>query len=141
MSKQNPLPGAKPTHEESLYLKTAYEQPVESLGRLEDTARFLVTVATSASAVFLAALKLSSGDGEILDAWWFVPFALWAASVACLVIVLVPRNYAHGQNEPHDIRKTVLRIQRFKYRWLVVGAASFVAGIIVAAVLTICPIG
>lgn len=124
------------TDEEAFYLKMAYEEPVESLGRLEETARFLMTVAASTSGLFVAALKLSLQQGERLDPWWFAPFALWAAAVACLVVVLVPRTYTHGRNEPADIRSTIVRIRQFKYRWLVAGAAAFVAGVIAAAGLS-----
>ncbi|MAG93531.1 MAG: hypothetical protein CMJ48_07260 [Planctomycetaceae bacterium] len=139
MSKKDPLQGAAPTPEETFYLKTSYEEPVASLARLEQTARFLITVATSTSGVFVAALKLSLGKDETLAATWFGPFGLWAISVACLLVVLVPRHYSHGRNEPADIKRMVLEVQRFKYRWLVGGAAAFLAGILLAAGLTVFP--
>ena len=132
MSK-NALEGTPPTDEEAFYLKTAYEEPVKSLGRLEETARFLMTVAASTSGLFLAAFKLSLGSKTVSGPAWFLPFICWAIGILLLILVLFPQKYKTGRNEPASWKEAFLRARKQKFRFLLAGTLFFIAGIVSAA--------
>ena len=130
------LKGRPPTAEEQFYLEAAYKDPVESIGRIEDTAKFLVGAVSATSGIFAAALKITAAAPADAKPLWFLQFLLWAASVMLLLLVLFPRSYATAQNEPAAWKNAFLRARTVKYRWLVAGASCFVLGLVLAAILS-----
>lgn len=120
--------------EDRYYYERSYKEPVESIDRLEDAAKFLVGATATTSGLFLAAVKLSRGDQTATEIVWFIPFVLWAMSIVVLVCVLLPQEYKTGQREPDSWRKAFLEARRRKFRRLMVGALFFVMGIISAVI-------
>ena len=128
------VPSRKPTEEEEYYLKFAYEEPVESLKRLEEVAKFFIGATGTVSGLFLAALKVG-GDKTIESFWGYAPFACWSLSLLCLVFVLSPQSYAAGKNEPASWKRAVLQARSWKFNSLVIGTIFFIFGIFSGAVI------
>jgi hypothetical protein len=126
------IPSRRLTDEERYFFEYAYKEPVESIPRIEEVAKFLVGATATTSGLFLAAFKLSQGDKTVAGLAWFVPFICWAISILALILVLFPHKYRTGSHEPAAWQQAFLQARRWKYRWLVVGALLFVAGIITA---------
>ncbi|MBI2877011.1 MAG: hypothetical protein HYY20_09035 [Candidatus Tectomicrobia bacterium] len=84
------------TDEERYFFEHSYKEPVESIARIEETAKFLVGATATTSGLFLAAFKLSLGSQTVSSPAWFVPFLCWAISILGLVLVLFPQEYRTG---------------------------------------------
>ena len=127
------LPSRPITPEESYYLEFATKEPVDSLARLDEVAKFLIGASATTSGLFVAAFKLVLGEKTTVPGpAGFAPFLLWAASILALLRVLVPHWYPTGKNEPASWKAAVLQVRMRKYRWLQVGAWLFVLGIMAA---------
>ena len=120
------------TDEERYFFEHSYKEPVESITRIEEAAKFLVGATATTSGLFLAAFKLSLGDKTVSDPAWFVPFICWAISILAFILVLFPETYRTGSGEPASWKKAFLQARKRKFRWLFVGTAFFVAGILSA---------
>jgi hypothetical protein len=131
------LPSRPLREDEQYFYEQSYKEPVESLKRLEEAAKFLVGAAATTSGLFLAAYKLSLGDKTVSSLAWFIPFICWALSIIALVLVLLPQNYKSGKDVPADIRQAFLKARTWKYAWLVCGAVLFIVGLISAIYLII----
>ena len=134
------LPSREPTAEETFYYETAYKEPVESVKRIEDTAKFLAGAVATTSGLFVAAVKLSAGQPSAAGLLWQLPLALWWASLLALLLVLMPAKYKAGANEPAAWKQAFLKVRQHKYRWLVAGAVLFILGL-GAAVLPLVSFG
>ena len=127
------LPSRPITPEESYYLEFATKEPVDSLARLDEVAKFLIGASATTSGLFVAAFKLVLGEKTTVPGpAGFAPFLLWAASILALLCVLVPHWYPTGKNEPASWKAAVLQVRMRKYRWLQVGAWLFILGIMAA---------
>jgi hypothetical protein len=127
------LASRKLTDEERYFLEFAAKEPVDSLARLDDVAKFLIGASATTSGLFLAAFKLVLGEKTTVPGpAGFVPFVLWAASILALLRVLLPHRYPTGRNEPASWKAAVLKARIRKYRWLQVGAWLFIFGILAA---------
>jgi hypothetical protein len=127
------VPARPLTPEDSYYLEFATKEPVDSLARLDDIAKFLIGASATTSGLFVSAFKLVLGDKtSVPGPAGFVPFLLWAASILALLRVVVPRQYPTGRNKPASWRAAVLQARQWKYRWLQVGAWLFILGIMAA---------
>jgi hypothetical protein len=127
------LPSRRVTDEERYFLDFATKEPVDSLARLDEVAKFLIGASATTSGLFLAAFKLVLGEkATVPGPAGFVPFLLWAASILALLRVLVPHQYSTGRNEPASWKAAVLQVRTRKYRWLQVGAWLFILGILAA---------
>jgi hypothetical protein len=127
------LPARLPTPEDTYYLEFAIKEPVESLARLDDIAKFLIGASATTSGLFVATYKLALGEKAIVAGpAGFAPFLLWAASILVLLRVVVPQQYATGRNEPASWRVAVLQARTRKYRWLQAGTWLFILGIMAA---------
>lgn len=120
------------TDEERYYVEQFYKEPIESLKRIEETAKFLIGTSSATSGLYLAAFKMSFGDRIASGGIWFVPFLLWAFSIMALILVLLPQKYDTGKNEPASYKSAFLKAQAVKYRQLVWGAGFFIFGILTA---------
>ncbi len=118
--------------EERYFYEQAYKEPVESMARIEEVAKFLVGAVATTSGLFAAAFKLVRGTQTVTGITWLVPFAFWALSIITLILVLLPQKYAVGKNTPADWRARFLQARDRKFRRLVIGALFFIAGIIAA---------
>jgi hypothetical protein len=127
------LPSRPMTPEESYYLEFATKEPVDSLARLDDIAKFLIGASATTSGLFVAAFKLVLGEKTTVPGLaGFAPFLLWAASILALLRVVVPHRYLTGRNEPASWQAAVHQARTRKYRWLQVGAWLFILGIMAA---------
>ena len=127
------LPSRPITPEESYYLEFATKEPVDSLARLDEVAKFLIGASATTSGLFVAAFKLVLGEKTTVPGpAGFAPFLLWAASILALLCVLVPHWYPTGKNEPASWKAAVLQVRMRKYRWLQIGAWLFILGIMAA---------
>jgi hypothetical protein len=132
------LNSRKLTAEEEFFYKTAFKEPVKSIDRLEETAKFLAAAVSASAGVFLSALRVGPepygmpmpGISALLAAATIV---FWGISLITLLMVLLPRPYAVGRNHPDDWKETFITIRRVKYRWLMLGAGAFIIGLVVAA--------
>ncbi len=117
------LPARKPTREDEYYLALAYQEPVESIARLEEAGKFLLTTVTPTAGLFVAVFTLYLGEGNTAAAaWrWQLPFALWGLSMLCYLLVLLPRPYRAGRNEPAAWKAVFVRARLHKYLFLVLG--------------------
>ncbi len=126
------------TDEERYYHEQSYKAPVESLSRMEDTAKFFIGATATTSGLFASALKVASdfkltlNNPYVAGLAWFLPFGLWAMSIIAFVCVLLPHNYATGRNEPSSWRAAFEEAGRRKFRRLTIGAALFILGILSA---------
>jgi hypothetical protein len=127
------LPSRPLTPEERYYLEFATKEPVDSLARLDDIAKFLLGASATTSGLFVAAFKLVLGEKiTVPGPAGFIPFLLWAASMLALLRVVVPQRYPTGRNEPASWHAAVLQVRIRKYRWLQIGAWLFILGIMAA---------
>jgi hypothetical protein len=127
------LASRKVIDEERYFLDFATKEPVDSLARLDDVAKFLIGASATTSGLFLAAFKLVLGEkATVPGPAGFAPFLLWAASILALLRVLLPHRYPTGRNEPASWKAAVLKARIRKYRWLQVGAWLFIFGILAA---------
>jgi hypothetical protein len=122
--------------EERYYAEQYYKEPVESLKRVEETAKYLIGTSSATSGLYLAAFKLSFGDVKVHPVW-LIPFLCWAAAILLLIVVLLPRKYETGKNEPASFKAAFQEAHVYKFRRLMFGAACFILGILSAAMLFI----
>ncbi|MGE3542067.1 MAG: hypothetical protein AB7N91_32205 [Candidatus Tectimicrobiota bacterium] len=127
------LPARPLTPEEVYYQEFATKEPVDSLARLDDIAKFLIGASATTSGLFVAVYKLTLGKKETVPGpAGFAPFLLWAASILALLCVVAPQQYVTGKNTPASWRHAVLQARARKYRWLWIGAWLFILGIVTA---------
>ncbi len=110
------LDSRKLTAEEQFYLETAYKEPVESIKRIEETARFLVGAVATTSGLLVAALKVSVGTEPLGGSFWWMPFVLWCISIILLVFVLLPPQVPGPQERAASVegrlsQRTPLQVQ------------------------------
>jgi hypothetical protein len=71
------LPSRSITPEESYYLEFATKEPVDSLARLDEVAKFLIGASATTSGLFVAAFKLVLGEKTTVPGpAGFAPFVL-----------------------------------------------------------------
>ncbi|CAN2042442.1 MFS transporter [Candidatus Magnetomoraceae bacterium gMMP-15] len=122
----------KLTEEERYFYEQSYKEPVESIARIEEAAKFLVGATATTSGLFLAAFKISYGNQTAAGILWRLPFICWAISIITLVCVLLPQKYKVGKREPASWKKAFLKARKRKFIWLFAGACFFILGIILA---------
>jgi hypothetical protein len=126
------LPARMLGEEEQYYFAQAYKEPVESIARIEEVAKFLVGATATTSGLFLAAVKISHGTQPIPGWVWLLPFLCWAGGICALIGVLFPYPYATGANQPATWKAAFQRVRWVKYGLLTVGTLFFIAGILTA---------
>ena len=52
-----------------------------------------------------------------------------------IILVMLPRTYPTGKDEPASVKRAFLKARRFKYRLLLWGTLSFIAGLLAAVFL------
>ncbi len=122
----------KLTEEDRYFYEQSYKQPVESITRIEDMAKFLTGATATTSGLFMSALKISVGTKTVTGIAWFMPFICWAISIVALVLVLFPQKYETGKDEPMSWKEAFLKAREQKYIRLFAGTLFFVFGIISA---------
>ncbi len=129
--------GRVPTAEELYWLEREYKNPVESIGRIEETAKFLVTVVTGVSGLFAAAWKLAEGEKAQGEGLWWLPFVLWVFSMISLVIVFFPGFYSVKKQVPESVKAAYRAVLWWKFWWLAAGLIFFLLGVL----STVLPMG
>ena len=122
------------TEEERYYAEQYYKEPIESLKRIEETAKYLIGTSSATSGLYLAAFKLSFGDAKF-QIVWLIPFICWASAIIFLILTLLPQKYDTGKNEPASYKKAFQEAHHYKFRRLMIGAVCFILGILTAAML------
>jgi hypothetical protein len=133
-NKSGTITGKALTDEQQYFRETAYKEPVESIGRIEDMAKFLAGAVATVSGLFLAAFRLALAGKPAEGLVWYMPVVLWGLSILMLVLVLFPRRYVTGKNEPAAWKAVFVKARWYKYTWLAAGTLLFVAGLIAAVV-------
>lgn len=128
------LSSRPPDVEEEYFYEQSYKEPVESIGRIEEVAKFLVGATATTSGLFLAAFKLVLGNSPAQGIVWFLPFVSWSMSIVALVLVLFPQRYRAGRSQPAAWKEAFLKARRYKYACLSLGALCFVLGLLLALV-------
>ncbi len=120
------------TDEQRYYVEQFYKEPVESLGRIEETAKFLIGTSSATSGLYLAAFKMAFGEAKdhIVG---LIPFICWSLAIILLILTLLPRKYETGKNEPASYKKAFQDAHHYKFQRLMFGAVCFILGIITAA--------
>ena len=119
----------KPTDEEQFYIEYAYKEPVDSIARIEEAAKFLVGATATASGLLAAAVKIAQGSKPLAGGLWWLPFLCWAASIVAFILVLLPQPYPVGRNEPAAWKAALQTARWRKYAILITGATFFIAGL------------
>ncbi|MEA3273891.1 MAG: hypothetical protein U9Q81_01030 [Pseudomonadota bacterium] len=122
------------TDEEKYYYEQAYKEPVQSIARIEEVAKFLVGATATTSGLFVAAYTLAVGKDTVEGLIWFLPFIAWSLGILCQLLVLFPERYRVGRNQPASWRAAFLRARAYKYGFLLAGGTFFVAGLLLASV-------
>ncbi|RIK52468.1 hypothetical protein DCC62_32930 [candidate division KSB1 bacterium] len=125
----------RPANEDDLfYLKLARDEFAASLGRLEETAKYLVGAVGAVAGLVLAGLQIKIAVKPDLPSSSFaVPFLLWGFSALCAILVFFPLPYRHYQNSPAAIRRAFERARKVKWALLLVSVLAFAAGLYFAA--------
>lgn len=133
-SDKGAIPGRQLTAEEQYFYELSYKEPVESIARIEEMAKFLAGAVTGVSGLFLAAFRLALAGQPAEGMIWYAPVVLWGASLAALMLVLLPGWYATGKNEPAAWQAACKRARWYKYVSLCAGAVLFIAGLVAATI-------
>ena len=129
-SQDQQLTGRRLTKEQEYFYEQSYKDPVESVARIEEVAKFLIGATATTSGLFLAAYQLALAQTSAPDSVWILPFIAWAIALAALVAVLFPWPYRVGHNEPASWRSAFARARNVKFSLLCVGAFLFVVGML-----------
>ncbi len=128
------LPSRRLTREEEMYRDVALQEPMKSLDRLEEVAKFLIGATATASGLLIAALKIAQGTEDpstgIRD---LLPFLLWSLSLVSCLLVVAPRAYQTGRHQPSSWKAAVVAARQWKFHWLTCGMIFFILGILSAA--------
>lgn len=133
----NPIPevqGRPATEDDLFYLKLARDEFAASLGRLEETAKYLVGAIGAVAGLVLAGMQVKVAVKPDLPSSSFaVPFLLWGFSALCAILVFFPMPYQHYQNSPTAIRRAFERARLAKWGLLLVAVLTFAMGLYFAA--------
>jgi hypothetical protein len=128
------LESRRPSEEELFYLKLARDEFAASLGRIEETAKYLVGAIGAVAGLVLSALQIKIAVNPNLPAsplTW--PFLLWGLSGLFAILVFFPLPYRPYRNAPQDIRSSFAKARWVKWSLLLLSVLAFGAGLIVAA--------
>jgi hypothetical protein len=128
------LESRRANEEELFYLKLARDEFAASLGRIEETAKYLVGAIGAVAGLVLAGLqvKLAVNTGANVTALTW-PFLLWGLSGLFAILVFFPLPYRPYRNAPQDIRSIFVKARSVKWSLLLLSVVAFGAGLIVAA--------
>ncbi|MGH7490973.1 MAG: hypothetical protein ACREOO_01120 [bacterium] len=120
--------------EELFYLKLAREEFAASLGRIEDTARYLIGAIGAVAGLVLAGWQVKLAvKPELAGSLLTQPFLLWGASAFFAILVFFPLPYRHTQRSAQAIRRKFEIARRVKWTLLLLAALAFGTGLLLAA--------
>ncbi len=128
------LESRRANEEELFYLKLARDEFAASLGRIEETAKYLIGAIGAVAGLVLAGLQVKLAMNPQLPAnplTW--PFVLWGSSGLFAILVFFPLPYRPYRNAPQEIRRSFAKARWVKWSLLLLSVLTFGAGIIVAA--------
>jgi hypothetical protein len=128
------LESRRANEEELFYLKLAREEFAASLGRIEETAKYLIGAVGAVAGLVLAGLQVKLAVNPQLAGnplTW--PFVLWGISALLAILVFFPLPYRHGRNAPQAIRRSFEKARWVKWSLLLLAVLAFGAGIMMMA--------
>lgn len=128
------IPSRRLTREEEMYRDMALQEPVKSIDRLEEVAKFLIGATATASGLLIAALTIAQGTtNPSTGIRGLVPFLLWSLSLVSCLLVVAPRTYQTGRHQPSSWKAAVVSARQRKFHCLTFGMIFFILGILSAA--------
>lgn len=134
---EQPIPeltSRRASEEEQYFLRLAREDQVAAIGRIEETAKFIMSVVGSVAGLVLAALQVKiavAPQAQLPALLW--PFLLWGISLLCAVFVILPLPYKHIEKSPDSIQRYLKKARWVKWSLLLLTIVLFVAGLLVLA--------
>ncbi|MDZ7268770.1 MAG: hypothetical protein ONB48_13615 [candidate division KSB1 bacterium] len=130
------IPSRRATDDDLFYLDLAREEFAASLGRIEETAKYLIGAIGAVAGLVLAGMqvKLAVSQGQAAPGTpltW--PFVLWGVSALFAIFVFFPLPYRHYSASPQSIRQKFIKARKVKWSLLLVSTLTFAAGLLVAA--------
>jgi len=127
------------------WLQTQFHQEiVKQSERMDDLAKQFFTLFIGIAGLYATVLKLAAGQSSPFqqEAYVCVPYGLWAIALLCVMLALFPKRYSVNPNIIHrgaSSPGSELSIEEFyrfsaayKYKWLVMAASCFFAGLVAA---------
>ena len=127
------VPGRALSPGDQFYRELGYREPVDSISRIEDTARILIGVVTACAGVFLTTVKVinsvpATKDVDIGNSWFVLVF--WGIGLLCLLDVVTPLPWKTRVDNPADLKATYRKIRRRKAVCLWIGMVMFLLGMV-----------
>jgi hypothetical protein len=130
------LESRRASEDELFYLKLARDEFAASLGRIEESAKYLIGAVGAVAGLLLAGLQIKIAvNPQLAQNPLTIPFLLWGGSALCAILVFFPLPYRHHHQAPYDIRRSFQRARWVKWSLLLVSALAFAAGLMVAALV------
>lgn len=128
------LESRKSSEEELFYLKLARDEFAASLGRIEETAKYLIGAVGAVAGLLFAGLQVKLAvNPQLPQAPLLWPILFWGVSVFCAILVFFPLPYRHYRNAPNAIRRSFEKARWVKWSLMLASALSFAGGLVVAA--------
>ena len=122
---------------EKFYWELGYKEPIESMERIEDTAKFIAGAVTGSCGLLLSSLRIAMAldpdNPPDMQYWWFVA-ACWVVSLLLLFLVLFPLPWFVRKNSVTDLESKYKTIRNNKYIALIAGTAAFLVGLVIGLV-------
>ena len=129
--------GEKPSKRDKFYQELGYREPVDSITKIEEAAKFLAGAVTFSCGALLTAMKIGielADKKELPIVPWCVVMGLWIASLLWLLLVLLPISDHVRTDSPTELESSFRKSRTKKYRYLVSGTICFVAGLVAGLV-------
>jgi hypothetical protein len=120
--------GGMPSPIDNFWLDTLRSAKKESVGKLEEAAKQLITVTSLTQTIYFAAISFSDakkGLGQIQSPvrWLFIillslPLLFWIPSLIFTIRVFKPENYDVNLSSPTFAKQTLERIISYKSKYL-----------------------
>ena len=123
------------TEEDKFFLKLVREEFVASLGRIEDTAKYLISAIGAVAGLVLAGWQVKLAVKQDLEGTSLLtyPFLFWGLSAFFAILVFFPLPYQHAEQSPQAIRRSFESARRVKWALLLLAVLTFAAGLFLAA--------
>jgi len=115
--------------EDEFWISFGQSSISETVGVLDERAKFMITTSASLLAADFAVLLLTSKVGPIT----VTPQFFFAVSALFFMISLFPRRYKINPWKPDETRETYQEVVEFKYRFHFVGFSMFFLSLVLVA--------
>ena len=129
--------GSKLSPREQFYYEQGFKEPVDSITRIEETAKLLLGTITACAGVLLTSLKIIVSVDEntsfFVGSW--VVIGCWAVALMFLVNVVTPLPWKTRVDDPTSLESTYRTIRKSKAMSLWIGVVLFVFGLFAGLIL------